>query len=281
MVKVSSLCVGKELLIGKTVNTNAHWIGARLLASGIMLDRILTVTDSLPEISSGLNELLSRRPEFIVVVGGLGPTPDDMTLRGIALALKRKVRLNREALEMIKAHYARRGLAAVEMTPARRKMAMLPEGSVPVLNPVGTAPAVRIAESGTVIFCLPGVPNEMKAIYRESIDREVRRKVGPLHTYRATLHLQGIFESSLAPSIAEAVRDHPSAYIKSHPRGIKEGTSHVEIDTVVVSPSKRRAQDECGAIVSFLAKKVREGGGFVARSTMRHQFSAIPEPTLT
>src|SRR5208283_150359 len=104
MVSVSSLCVGKELLIGKTVNTNAYWMGARLLAAGIMLDRILTVTDSLPEISSGLNELLSRSPDFVIVVGGLGPTPDDMTLRGVAMALGRKVRTDEVALGMIKDH---------------------------------------------------------------------------------------------------------------------------------------------------------------------------------
>ena len=52
-----------------------------------MLDRILIVTDSLDEISSGLNELLARKPDFIIVIGGLGPTPDDMTLKGVALAL--------------------------------------------------------------------------------------------------------------------------------------------------------------------------------------------------
>ena len=52
-----------------------------------MLDRVLTVTDSLDEISAGLKELLALRPDFIIVVGGLGPTPDDMTLKGIALGL--------------------------------------------------------------------------------------------------------------------------------------------------------------------------------------------------
>jgi nicotinamide-nucleotide amidase len=269
MVSVSSLCVGKELLIGKTANTNAYWMGAKLLAAGIMLDRVLTVTDSLPEISSGLSELLSRRPDFVVVVGGLGPTPDDMTLRGVAMALGTKVRTNKAALKMIRDHYVGRGLSGIEMTPARRKMAMLPEGSVPVVNDLGTAPAVRIERSGSVIFCLPGVPKEMKDIYERSVDPEIRKKVGPLFPFRATMHLEGVFESTLTPAIAEAIRNHPSAYIKSHPRGIRNGISRVEIDAVVTYPSKKESERECREIAEFFTRAVGELGGTVAGKTLR------------
>jgi len=268
MVNVSSLCVGKELLIGKTVNTNAYWIGRRLLAAGIMLDRILTVTDSLPEISSGLTELLSRKPDFVIVVGGLGPTPDDMTLRGVALALGRRVRSNGDALRMIKAHYVGRGLGGIEMTPARRKMAMLPEGSRPVVNGLGTAPGVRIESSGTAIFCLPGVPAEMRMIFRQSVEREIRAKVGPLYPSRATMHLEGVFESVLTPSIAEAMRKYPSAYIKSHPRGLKNGKSRVELDVVVTHQSKKVAEDERGGIVRFFTEKVNAAGGTMVKQTL-------------
>src|ERR1700752_1934133 len=100
MVSVVNFAVEKELLIGRTLNSNAYWIGGRLYKMGTMLDRVLTVTDSLEEISSGLKELLALPPDFIIVVGGLGPTPDDMTLRGIALGLGRKVRFNKEAITL-------------------------------------------------------------------------------------------------------------------------------------------------------------------------------------
>ena len=134
MVTVSSLCVGKELLIGKTTNTNATWVGARLFGIGTMIDRILTVNDSLDEISSGLLELLARKPDFVIVIGGLGPTPDDMTLKGVARALGKRVRPNAAALRLIKEHYVKTGRSDVEMTPARKKMAVLPEASTPVPN---------------------------------------------------------------------------------------------------------------------------------------------------
>src|SRR5207244_10038343 len=89
-MRVEVLTVGRELLIGKTVNTNAHWIGGRLARMGTRLSRITTVDDDLREISSSVRESLRRKPEFMVVVGGLGPTPDDMTVAGIREGVHRR-----------------------------------------------------------------------------------------------------------------------------------------------------------------------------------------------
>jgi molybdopterin-biosynthesis enzyme MoeA-like protein len=267
MVSVSSLCVGKELLIGKTVNTNAHWIGARLFGIGTMLDRVLVITDSLDEISSGLQELIARKPDFIIVVGGLGPTPDDMTLKGVALSLGRKVRLNSDALNLMKEHYARIG-RTFELTPARRKMAMLPEDSTPLSNNAGTAPGVRIEHAGVVIVCLHGVPREMKEIFKSSVQPEIRKKVGKLYTTKIVMHLMGVYESTLAPEIAQALKRHPAAYIKSHPKGIKEGKSSVELDLVVISTKKPKAESECSDIAGFFAEKIAAAGGSISKKTM-------------
>ena len=267
MVTVSSLCVGKELLIGKTTNTNATWLGSRLFGIGTMIDRILTVTDSLDEISSGLLELLERKPDFIVVIGGIGPTPDDMTLKGVARALGRKVGPNPAALELIREHYVRTGRGGMEMTPARRKMAMLPEGSTPLVNGEGTAPGVRIDLPHTVIFCLPGVPREMKSIYVHSVHPEILRKTGRLFTSKVVMHLQGVFESTITPDIVEALERHPSAYIKSHPKGIMEGRSNVELDLVVVAEDRSRAESECSELAEFFRERVVRAGGRILRQS--------------
>jgi nicotinamide-nucleotide amidase len=267
MVSVSCFCVGKELLIGKTVNTNAYWVGARLFGIGTMLDRILVVTDSLDEISSGLNELLAAKPDFIIVIGGLGPTPDDMTLKGVALALETRVRLNATALKLMRERYASIG-RTFEMTPARRKMAMLPEGSTPLVNAAGTAPGVRIERLGTVIFCLPGVPREMKSIYKGSVHREIRKKVGKLYTTKTVMHLIDVYESTIAPWTSEALKEHPLSYIKSHPKGVRNGKSHVELDIVVISTRKEQAESECAAITGYFKGKIRETSGSIERQTV-------------
>ena len=123
MVRVEMLAVGKELLIGRTMNSNAHWIGKRLARMGTMLKEITTVDDDLNEIASSFRAAVEREPDFLIVVGGLGPTPDDMTLRGIANGLDVTLRRDERALALIREHYARRGLRQIELTPARLKMA--------------------------------------------------------------------------------------------------------------------------------------------------------------
>jgi nicotinamide-nucleotide amidase len=264
LVSVVNLAVGKELLIGRTMNSNAYWIGGRLYKMGSMIDRVLTVNDSLEEISAGLNELLALRPDFIIVVGGLGPTPDDMTLKGIALGLKRKIKLNQDAIRLIKEHLAKVG-REFELTPARKKMAMIPEGATPLTNEVGTAPGVRLtAGKGTVVYCLPGVPREMRNIFANFAEKEIRQKLGVVHIAKATMKLSGIYEAALAPSIGEALKMHPEAYIKSHPKGLKAGVPALELDVTVTSRKASAARSAYSELLAFLSRRISELGGTVA-----------------
>ncbi len=261
MVRIEMLAVGRELLIGRTVNTNAHWIGKRLALMGSMLARVATVDDDLEEISSATREALSRRPDYLLVAGGLGPTPDDMTLNGVAKGVNRGIGLNRLALKQIRDHYTKAGRGDFKITPARRKMAMLPDRATPMPNRIGTAPGVRIQEGTTVIFCLPGVPAEMKSIFARSAEPEIRSRVGRLFRKAARLKLERIYESALAPMIARELKRHPGAYIKSHPKGVKRGLSRIELDVVVVSEEEELAQKSVVEIVSEFRAGILSAGG--------------------
>ncbi len=267
MVDVEMLTVGKELLIGRTVNTNANWVGGRLAKDGTMLRRVTTVDDDLEEISSSLREALKRGPDFLVVVGGLGPTPDDMTLKGIARGLGVRLRLDPNALELVKAHYKKRNFENIELTAARKKMAVLPVGSKPVKNAVGTAPGVRMSSGRTTIYSLPGVPSEMRSIFRLSVEPEILKRLGRLHRKYIRLRLEGVLESALAPVIAEELRKHPAAYIKSHPRGIREGVSRVELDIALVGKDRAPVEEEAVAICREMTALVMNAGGTVLSST--------------
>ena len=263
LVSVVNLAVGKELLIGRTMNTNAYWIGGRLYKMGGMLDRVLTVTDSLDEISAGLDELLALRPDFVIVVGGLGPTPDDMTLKGIAKGLGRKIKFNKEAIGLIKEHLEDLG-REFELTPARRKMASIPEDSTPLKNEVGTAPGVRLmAGKGTVVYCLPGVPSEMRNIFSNFAEKEIRQKTGEMHIAKVTLKISGVYEAALAPSLEDALGMHPEAYIKSHPRGLKAGVPTLELDVTLTSRDAKAARSAYSELLSFLSERISKLGGRV------------------
>jgi len=143
--KAEIISIGNELLIGKTVNTNATWIAQRLTHFGIDVRRILVIGDSVEEISSSLKDALKRGPTMIITTGGLGPTYDDMTLEGVARAAEAPLKENQEALQMIKESYKHIGL---QLTAARIKMSRMPRGAKPLRNPVGTAPGCLVESSG-------------------------------------------------------------------------------------------------------------------------------------
>jgi molybdenum cofactor synthesis domain-containing protein len=263
LVSVEMLAVGKELLIGRTVNTNANWLGRRMALMGGMLERVTTVDDELDVISSAAREALARYPDFVIVVGGLGPTPDDMTLKGIAMGTGRKLKTDPKALEMVRRHYADSG-RRVPLTKERRKMAVLPAGSSPLPNPVGTAPGVRLESGASVIFCLPGVPSEMKAIFRGSAEQEIAVSMGRLHRAQARLKILGVFESALAPVIARVKAKYPDTYVKSHPRGREEGESRIELDVAAVSADRDEAVSVAAAVAREMGLGVERLGGRVA-----------------
>jgi len=268
MVRVEMLAVGRELLIGRTLNTNAQWMGSRLARKGTLFAEITTVDDDLGEIALGLKSCLGRRADFVIVVGGLGPTPDDMTLRGISVGIRRKLKPNKQALSLIREHYARRDQGGIEMTPARLKMATLPIGAKPVRNEVGTAPGVRLDIKGTTVFCLPGVPSEMKSIFKESVEPEIVKRLGRLYRKYISLRIEGIYESALAPMIESELRRHPGAYIKSHPRGIREGKSRIELDIAVVSEDRKKAESAV-QIVREIKGAIETAGAIVVSERER------------
>ena len=257
------LAVGKELLIGRTMNSNAHWLGKRLARMGTMLKEITTVDDDLTEIASAFRAAVKRDPDFLIVVGGLGPTPDDMTLMGISGGMGVALRKNEQALALIREHYARRGLTHIELTPARLKMARLPAGAEAVRNEAGTAPGVRFVDGKTTVYCLPGVPVEMRGIFRRSVEPEIRKKLGRLHRRYITMKLEGVLESALAPLIAEELKRHPGAYIKSHPRGIREGVSRIELDIAVVGEDGGETDRAGDEIADDMKREITKSGGKV------------------
>ena len=175
----------------------------------------------MDSIKSGVQGSLRRNPSVLITIGGLGPTHDDMTLAGISRALDKSMRLNKEALELVRDHY-RRLESKPKLTKYRTKMATLPQGSVPLPNPVGTAPGVKMQQSSTTLFSLPGVPSEMKAIFRASIVPYLES----FHTPRpkeVEIKITGIIESALAPILDQARKTYPKLYFKSHPRGRETG----------------------------------------------------------
>jgi len=265
-VQMEIICVGNELLIGKTLNTNAQWLAKRATSLGITIKRITVVGDDVNEIASAVREALGRNPRFIITTGGLGPTFDDKTLEGIAKAINRKLELNEKALEMVRKkyeEYAKAGkMGAVEMTPYRIKMAQLPEGAEPLPNPIGTAPGVHVRIGSTDLIALPGVPSEMEAIFDECVANLLKKEAGDVIFFETSIYADNIMESALAPLIDVVMHDNPYVYIKSHPRGA-EKKPHIEIHLSTTAKDSKTAMDRIGKAIIQLSELIREKGGKV------------------
>ncbi|MGC9345707.1 MAG: nicotinamide mononucleotide deamidase-related protein [Candidatus Bathyarchaeales archaeon] len=258
------ICVGNELLIGKTLNTNAHWMAKRATSLGIMVKRITVVSDDVDEIASVVQEALKRKTKFVITTGGLGPTFDDKTLEGIAKALNRKLEVNGKALEMVKekyeAYFKEGKMEKVELTPSRVKMATLPEGAAPLPNPVGTAPGVIINFDDMFLIALPGVPPEMEAIFEGSVAPLLKREAGEVTFFETSIYADDIMESALAPLIDQVMHDNPYVYIKSHPRG-EERKPHIEIHFSTTAKNSKAARDRLGKAIIQLSELVERNGG--------------------
>ncbi|MDH4214071.1 MAG: molybdopterin-binding protein [Candidatus Thorarchaeota archaeon] len=217
---VGILVIGNEVLDGLVLDTNSNWMEIRLVRLGMQIKRLVSVRDELDEIEQALN-FVKDSCDIVITSGGLGPTHDDMTLKAIAQAINRKISEDPDALAIVKRQYQtlfERGIVdSPEMTDARIKMAQIPEGSIPLDNQVGGAPGIMIQEGVSTIFCLPGVPSELKFIFENSIMPWVKERIKN-RFYEQVVEFQMHDESVFAPAIDTVMNACPGVYIKSMPK---------------------------------------------------------------
>jgi len=260
---VELLCVGNELLVGKTVNTNASWLAREITSLGGSINRVITVSDDMREIREAARIILARRPDFLLTSGGLGPTFDDVTIKGLSKALGLRLKVNKEALNQVRTRYREIYFSRrFALTKFRVKMAIFPIGARPLLNPLGTAPGMALQVRKTLVVCLPGVPRELRAMFSRHVAPIIRLRAGTGGYVSQALRVQGIFESELAPLIDRVMERYPEVYVKSHPRG-GEGRagSRIELDFSYsghdVGKGRRAVSDAVARMARLLTGKAQ------------------------
>ena len=274
MDSLEIICIGNELLIGKTLNTNATWLAKNATTLGLMVKRITVIGDNVEEIAKTLKDSLKRKPELVITTGGLGPTFDDKTLEGIACGLGRHLVVNKDALKLVKEKYksylAQSNTGKIELTPPRIKMATLPEKARPLPNPAGTAPGVMLSVKGTLIVALPGVPPEMEAIFKGSLADIIKKKAGESSFFDASVYAENIMESTLAPLIDDVMRDNPAVYVKSHVYTeahvrVEGQKSHIELHFSTTADNQEKAQVDLDQAMRQLSNLVQKNGGRITK----------------
>lgn len=210
--------MGNEILDGVILDTNTQWLIQKLKPLNYTVTETLTVRDDTHEIAKAINRMKEDDIHLVITTGGLGPTHDDMTLLGVAETFSLPMKLNQHAYDIVerqyKLYYERGIVDTPEITDARRKMAVFPEGATPLDNRAGGAPGVLLEFDGFVVVSLPGVPSELKWIFENQLV-PILKKRATGHYYEKIIHLNLRDESTLAPLIDEAMKTDPEVYIKS------------------------------------------------------------------
>ena len=219
-LRAGILTIGNEILNGVVLDSNSNWMELRLVALGVSMERQISVRDDTSDIGKALAHL-RETCNVIITSGGLGPTHDDMTLNAIARALALQLQEDSAALSIVERQYQHlyeQGIVgSPDLTESRRKMASLPAGSKPLDNTVGGAPGVIIVLEGVTIFCLPGVPRELKVMFESSIRPWIEKRSSQRY-FERIVDFEVSDETVFAPFIERVMRKHPGVYIKSMPK---------------------------------------------------------------
>ena len=198
-ISAEVICVGTELLLGQITNTNAQFLAQELAQLGIPHYYQTVVGDNPGRLKKVL-ATACERSRLLILTGGLGPTPDDLTTEALADFFDVPLVEDPAILEDIAQKYAQRGRP---MTDNNRKQALIPKGAEILPNPIGSAPGIIWQpRTGLAILTFPGVPSEMQAMWRETAVPFLRQQGwGQEVIYSRTLKFWGIGESALAEKV--------------------------------------------------------------------------------
>jgi nicotinamide-nucleotide amidase len=192
--------VGTELLLGQIINTNAAEISRHLAATGVDVYFHSVVGDNMRRMRSVIEGAMSRS-DVVIVTGGLGPTPDDITRDALADVLGVRLVRHPRVVGLIEEVFAQLGR---DMPEENRRQADIPDGAT-TIDPVGTAAGFWIERDGKILFALPGVPWEMRAMLTDTVLPELSKRSGEGVTLSREILVVGLGESRTYELIRDIV----------------------------------------------------------------------------
>ncbi|MBW6482359.1 MAG: competence/damage-inducible protein A [Vicingaceae bacterium] len=206
-MKLDILSIGDELLIGQTLNTNAHWLSQQLNKIGFEIRQHTTVSDEKAHILTALNDALEN-VDVVLITGGLGPTKDDLTLEVLNEYFGGKLVMNQQVYEDVERLIGGRGF---EMNELNKQQALVPNNARVLRNKNGTAPGTWFEKNGTVVVSMPGVPYEMKAMTTNTVIPWLLEKFKLPFIVHQMVYTQGIPESTLAQQLVHWENELPKS----------------------------------------------------------------------
>ncbi|HJI47131.1 MAG TPA: competence/damage-inducible protein A [Oscillospiraceae bacterium] len=239
------ISVGTEILLGDILNTDAQYLSIELAKLGISVIHQSTVGDNRERLLAQLDEA-AKRSDIIILSGGLGPTPDDLTKEVCCEFFGKEMFLHEPTVEKIKEYFRSKG---IEMAQNNLKQAMLPKDCVIFPNDNGTAPGMAIEKDGVHILVLPGPPRELKPMFQNCAVPYLMQfsdRIIVSHNIRTF----GIGESSMA----ERVNDLFDAQNPTVAPYAKDGEALLRV--TAMAKTKEDAEGLCEPIIEEIKKRL-------------------------
>lgn len=222
-MRAEIISIGTEILLGQITDTNAVDLGQLLAELGADHTHRQTVGDNLDRATEAITLALSRS-EIVFTIGGLGPTPDDLTRKAIANALNDPLIRDESIVDMLHEQYGKRGL---KMTESQFYQADRPTCGKPIFNPNGTAPGLHCQKDSKHIIALPGPKNEFIPMINGPVRMIIESLRPGLPIYSRTIRVCGISEASIGEKLADLMAsDDPTVAPYA-----KVGEVHLRVST--------------------------------------------------
>lgn len=237
------ICVGTEILLGNIVNTNAAYLAEKCAYLGLSNYYQVVVGDNEERLLETINTAKSRA-DVIFLVGGLGPTEDDLTKETAAKAFNVELVMDDKAKEELVTMLTNRG---IDITNNNFKQALVPKDSIVLYNKNGTAPGIIMEEGGKVVIMLPGPPNEFVPMVDEQVVPYFLKKGTDDVIYSRVVKLVGVGESKVAEEISDLIAmTNPTVATYA-----KTGEVHIRVTASAAN------DDEAKALVKPIVKKLK------------------------
>jgi nicotinamide-nucleotide amidase len=262
---VEVIVVGDELLKGDRSDAHLSFVAGRLMERGVRVGGAAVVGDDTAQIARAVKDA-SDRARVLIVTGGLGPTPDDITRMGVAQAFGLDLEFHEPSWEAIQEFFRERGFTASDVN---RQQATFPAGARVIPNPLGTAPGFSLDRAEVAVFVLPGPSVEVHTMF----DRSVLPRIGELFDREPvrveTFRTLGVGESHLRTILGtelDAIESYTVSYIPSR----------IAVDVVLTQKTgikdRRRLDDEADRFETQLRAKT--GNKFFERGN-RSLFAVV------
>ena len=245
-MNISILSIGDELLSGRTLNTNATWLGKNLTEIGCNVMEQAVIPDDESIIIKTLNTMIDTNKEScLIITGGLGPTEDDVTRESLFKYVGTEEKFDSEYWEYLSNRFKKFG---IDIPQSNRNQALIPTTGEIIDNPIGSARGFKFKMGKSILFSLPGVPKEMKEMTRASILPWLHERSDKIF-YSTTIRTTGIPESVLIEEISIVLESDHGCTLGYYP-------SLFGVDIHVISEDKDLKDTLLNNIVSLLGDKV-------------------------